>query len=237
MGRGVRYSLFIGCLAIGFIAVLVLQRQPARPVTRLPGQYRLAGLIEDRQALVRSRRLTVAELRKSVDRVRSGGSEALQEVEAQISLRRRQAGTTATRGPGLRVSLRDSSAEPKLGDELNNFVIHSEDVQAVVNALWRSGATGVSINGQRLVGTSAVLCVGNTLLLNGTVHAPPYVISAVGARREEFEADFLVARLRADASKYALGFAVEEVPELAVPRYPGSVRVTHARPVPGRPVG
>ena len=53
---------------------------------------------------------------------------------------------------------------------MNDLVIHSQDVQATVNALWRSGAEAVSINGQRLVGTSAVLCVGNTLLLHGLRH-------------------------------------------------------------------
>ena len=46
------------------------------------------------------------------------------------------------------------------------------------------------------MGTTAVLCVGNTLLLNGTVHSPPYVVTALGADRNKFEADALVQRLR-----------------------------------------
>ena len=33
---------------------------------------------------------------------------------------------------------------------------------------------------QRLVSTSAVRCVGNTLMLQGRVYSPPFVIIAVG---------------------------------------------------------
>jgi len=91
---------------------------------------------------------------------------------------------------------------------LNDLVIHSQDVQAVVNALWRAGAEAVAINGQRLVGTSAVLCVGNTLLLNGTVHSPPYEIAAIGAGRDKFEDDRLVRRLHDDADAFGLRFSI-----------------------------
>src|SRR5436189_127421 len=75
-------------------------------------------------------------------------------------------GLAAMRGPGLKVTLDDSKLDKPPAGNVNDLVIHSQDVQAVVNALWQAGAEAVAINGQRLVGTSAVLCVGNTLLLN-----------------------------------------------------------------------
>src|SRR5205814_4741992 len=105
------------------------------------------------------------------------------------------AGLVAMRGPGLKVTLDDSKRVKAPTGNVNDLVIHSQDVQAVVNALWRAGAEAIAINGQRLVSTSAVLCVGNTLLLNGTVHSPPYVVVAIGAGMERFEADRLVRRL------------------------------------------
>lgn len=46
------------------------------------------------------------------------------------------------------------------------------DAQAVVNAFWAGGATGVQIMDQRPIATSAVWCVGNTLILQGAVCAP-----------------------------------------------------------------
>ena len=92
------------------------------------------------------------------------------------------AGLVPMRGPGLQVTLDDSLLEEAPSGDINDLVIHSQDVQAVVNALWRRRRrSAIAINGQRLVSTSAVLCVGNTLLLNGTVHSPPYVSSAPSA--------------------------------------------------------
>src|SRR5205807_3215780 len=120
------------------------------------------------------------------------------------------AGLEAVRGPGLKITLDDSSLGRPASGNVNDLVIHSQDVQAVVNAVWRAGAEAVAINGQRLVGTSAVLCVGNTLLLNGSVHSPPYEVTALGASRDAFETDQLVQKLHNDADAFGLRFSVEE---------------------------
>ena len=61
----------------------------------------------------------------------------------------------------------------------DDLVIHQSDVQAVVNAVWAAGADGVAIMDQRLIATSAVRCVGNTLLLQGRTYSPPFVVTAI----------------------------------------------------------
>ena len=130
------------------------------------------------------------------------------------------------------VSLSDSDLVESPSGNVNDLVIHSEDVRAVVNALWRAGAEAMSVNGQRLVGTSAVVCVGNTLLVNGTVHSPPYVVTAIGAERSRFDADPLMRRLRREAVAFRLGFSAESAADLEVAGFEGAVAFTHARPVP-----
>ena len=62
----------------------------------------------------------------------------------------------------------------------DDLVVHQQDVQAVVNALWRGGADGVQVMDQRLIATSAVRCVGNTLILQGRVYSPPFTITGLG---------------------------------------------------------
>ncbi|MFG1998137.1 DUF881 domain-containing protein [Spirillospora sp. NPDC048911] len=44
------------------------------------------------------------------------------------------------------------------------------------------GAAGMQIMDQRVTSTSAVRCVGNTLILQGVVCSPPSTITAVGIR-------------------------------------------------------
>src|SRR5205085_11921215 len=129
----------------------------------------------------------LAAIRREAATRQSGSADA----ERQLNSIEESNGLVAVAGPGVKVTLDDSSMKQSPTGNLNDLVIHSQDVQAAVNGLWRAGAEAIGINGQRLVSTSAVLCVGNTLLLNGTVHSPPYVISAVGASEDRFEGDEL----------------------------------------------
>jgi uncharacterized protein YlxW (UPF0749 family) len=82
------------------------------------------------------------------------------------------AGLTPVVGPAVTVSLDDAPRDVvqrdlAAGAAPDDLVIHQQDVQGVVNALWAGGAQAMTIMGQRVVATSAVRCVGNTLLLHG----------------------------------------------------------------------
>lgn len=219
---------------LGFLATVALRSRPPSPEARLPGRYRLAALIERQQRTTATLRREVDDLRARVDRlVAEAGSRQAGAADRTSRLDRAtlSAGLVALRGPGMRVTLDDSILDEAPTGNVNDLVIHSQDVQAAVNAVWRAGAEAVSINGQRLVGTSAVLCVGNTLLLNGTVHSPPYVISAVGAQKERFDDDPLVRRLREDAGAFGIQFSAETDESLDIPAYRGSTTLRYARPV------
>ena len=129
----------------------------------------------------------------------------------------------------MKVVLDDSDLKASPTGNVNDLVIHSQDVQAVVNGLWRAGAEAVAINGQRLVSTSGVLCVGNTLLLNGTVHSPPYEVVAVGAARPRFETDPMVRRLHDDADAFGLRFSVSREDDVELPGFNGVVQPQFAQ--------
>lgn len=222
-------------MLIAFLAVVSLRSGTADPETRLPQRYKLADLIEHQQLSAAKLRRDVARLRADVDaerragEARSGGTADQAEAMAAVT---EVAGLSALQGPGIKITLDDSTLrEPPPGGTVNDLVIHSQDVQAVVNAVWRAGAEAVSINGQRLVSTSAVLCVGNTLLLNGTVHSPPYVISAIGASRDRVEGDRLVRRLKGDAETFGVSVSIERETKLELPPYRGSTKLKFARPL------
>ncbi len=84
-------------------------------------------------------------------------------------------------GPAVRVTLTDAPvdfAPPGVNGDL--LVVHEQDIQQVVNALWAAGAEAMTIQGQRVISTTAVKCVGNTVVLHGVPYAPPYVITSIG---------------------------------------------------------
>src|ERR671923_1950991 len=85
-------------------------------------------------------------------------------------------------GPGLVVTLDDAPEEALEDPSVNPnlLVVHQQDIQAFVNALWAAGADAVSLQGQRLISTTGIKCVGNTVVLEGVPYSPPYRIEAVG---------------------------------------------------------
>jgi uncharacterized protein YlxW (UPF0749 family) len=142
-------------------------------------------------------------------------------------------------GPGLTVTLSDAPVGataripgvPEPGP--NDLVIHQQDIQAVVNALWRGGARGVQVMDQRLISTSAVRCVGNTLILQGRVYSPPYVVKAVGdtgTLRGALDSDPYIANYQQYVNAYGLGWKVDEQGSMTLPGYSGTVdlRSAHA---------
>jgi uncharacterized protein YlxW (UPF0749 family) len=147
------------------------------------------------------------------------------------------AGTTPVRGPGVRVVLADAprSADRVLPEDASpdDLVVHQQDVQAVVNALWTGGAEAMQIMDQRVITTSAVRCVGNTLILQGRVYSPPFEITAVGdpARlREALEVSEGVALYRYYADTYGLVYETEDLTDVRLPGYDGSLDLLHAEP-------
>ena len=136
------------------------------------------------------------------------------------------AGLVALTGPGVQITLDDAPRRPDgslpIGARPDDVVIHQSDVQAVVNAVWASGADAVAIMDQRLIATSAVRCVGNVLLLQGRTYSPPFVVTAIGdadAIRAQLAASPQVQVFRQAVEDYGLGFAVEDRAEITLPAY------------------
>ena len=171
-------------------------------------------------------------LRKAVNRlaVRIGGVD-LTRSRADVASLTPIAGLSAVQGPGMVVTLRD--AQKPLSDvDPDMLVIHQQDVQAVVNALWRGGAEAVMVMDQRLIATSAVKCVGNTLLLQGKVYSPPYVIQAIGdAKRlhKALDAEAGVQLLKDLARVYGIGYNAAVAAEIAMPEYNGTIALPNAQ--------
>jgi uncharacterized protein YlxW (UPF0749 family) len=142
-------------------------------------------------------------------------------------------GLTARRGPGIEVILDDAPQQPDTGDvDPNQLVVHQSDLQAVVNALWAGGAEAMTIAGQRMIATSAVRCVGNTLLLNGEVFSPPFRVAAIGpsaTMQERLASSPGVKLFREAAGYYGLGYTIETKSSLDLPAYSGAITLSYAR--------
>ncbi|WP_454296785.1 DUF881 domain-containing protein [Salana multivorans] len=191
----------------------------------------LSGLVATESKRLTERNAEVEELRGEVQLL----EESLDVVvEAPSEAEALALGLGAVRGPGVRVTL-DDAPPSAVSDVADDLVVHQQDIQGVVNALWYGGAEAMTIQGQRVVSTTAVRCVGNVLLLHGRTYSPPYVIEAVG------NVEDLVAAIDHDAAvaiyldyveAFGLGWEVDEVDELTLPAYSGARTLNYAVPSP-----
>ncbi len=145
------------------------------------------------------------------------------------------AGTVAMEGPGVRVTLSDAprSADRVLpaGASPDDLVVHQQDVQAVVNALWQGGAEAMQIMDQRVITTSAVRCVGNTLILQGRVYSPPYEITAIGdpsRLQTALDTSEGVAVYRYYVDTFGLTYTTGTLEQVRLPGYDGTLSLLHA---------
>lgn len=143
-------------------------------------------------------------------------------------------GLEAVSGKALRVTLDDAPlSENPDGVDANMLVVHQQDIQMVVNTLWSGGAGAMTIQGQRVISTTAVKCVGNTVVLHGVAYAPPYVIEAIGdlnAMQKALDTSEAVRIYKEYVSAYQLGWSVERAGQVTMPAYTGAVAVSHATP-------
>ncbi|HLM05648.1 MAG TPA: DUF881 domain-containing protein [Blastococcus sp.] len=191
----------------------------------------LRELIQDRNRLIGRQSDQLSDLQRQVERLTEQAASRNSDVAAAQSAGDAgalSAALVALTGPGVVITLDDAPPRPDGSLPVNarpdDVVIHQSDVQAVVNAVWAAAADGVAVMDQRLIATSAVRCVGNTLLLQGRTYSPPFVIAAIGdaaAVRAQLDASPQVAVFQQAVEDFGLTFEVREVRELTLPAYDG----------------
>jgi uncharacterized protein YlxW (UPF0749 family) len=197
----------------------------------------LMGLIGSEEARREARQKRVQDLRADVD----AQTKAEATVNTSVGALQRAvdrlapiAGLEPVTGPGLTVRLNDAphggtQATDALPDDL---VVHQQDVQSVVNALWAGGAEAMMLMDQRVISTSAVRCVGNTLILQGRVYSPPYEITAIGDQskmRQKLGESPAIGIYLEYVQRFGLGWAVEYQSRLVLPAYAGPLEMRFAR--------
>ena len=211
-----------------------------------PGRY------TDLASLVGSESRAYERLQERVDRLNADIEQLTGKVDDRAVNRYRKridkledpAGMVPQTGPGVTVTLTDS--DPELADDaaqnadsgldVNWFLVHQQDIQAVVNAMWKGGAKAVTVQGKRIISTTGIKCVGNSVTLQGRPYSPPYVITGVGDQGEIINAiqeDSYLQEYRAQSERpeIAIGWDLALEDEVTAPAYDGLLDLSYATPI------
>lgn len=199
----------------------------------------LPGVLANEQARATALSQQLGSLQTSIDKLTKSAATrngTIAAAQRQISHLGAVAGTDAVVGPGLTVTLDDAPVPPPGqplpdGVNLDSYVVHQQDVQAFVNALWAGGAEAMELMDQRVISTSAVRCVGSTLLLQGRTYGPPFRIRAIGdpsRLQAALDASPAVQNYRDYVAYIGLGYDVSSSSKLKLPAYTGSLQMRYA---------
>jgi uncharacterized protein YlxW (UPF0749 family) len=242
LGRG-RWSVLVPLIA-ALAGLLFTTSARTSAGTRLRDDRRpeLTRVIGERKAQVAQEADVAATLQANIDRTtqaEAGSDSRIMQQRQRAEEQRAAAGFTAVHGPGLMVILDDAPRRPDgslpAGAKPDDVVVHQQDVQAVVNALWAGGAEAMTIMDIRVISTSAVRCVGNTLLLHGRVFSPPFQIKAIGnpdRMTAALNADAGVTLFRDAATAFGLGYTVRREGDIVAPAHVESGTLDYATATP-----
>ena len=205
-----------------------------------PGRYTdLAALVQDEADEYDKLRNRVSDLNTEVAALSASMSDRdVNRYQSRVEKLKDPAGLVERSGTGVSVTLSDAPEDvinSTTGD-LNPLLVHQQDIQAVVNALWKGGASAVTVQGQRLISTTGIKCEGNSVLLQGVPYPSPYVIEAVGDPGRLTGAialdDYLqIYRDQSEDPDIAIGWDLDLPDEVTAPAYDGLLDLSYAQPL------
>lgn len=182
----------------------------------------LAELVQIETERVEKLQTTVNNLQDTVDKLADRSSNSHPKFDPEEAENTSiHAGASSVTGPGLIVELADAPADQLNADiPPDSLVVHQQDLEAVINALWAGGAEAMTLQDQRVLSTTAFRCVGNVLSLHGRVYSPPYRVQAIGdpaLLRAALDSSEQIANYRDWVEVVGLGWSVEDAEKLELP--------------------
>ncbi len=137
-------------------------------------------------------------------------------------------GFTTLKGEGIEITISDGEANENTWN-ISEYIVHDEDLMQVVNALFNAGAEAISINGERIIGTTAITCVGNVIKVNDEKLGSPYVIKAIGKKAGLYGALTMDGGYLYYLSSYGVKVETEQSDSIVIPKYNGIYDFKYAK--------
>lgn len=234
--RNAQIAIGIVCLISGFFVTLQLRTVENSNVSNYPSQVRL----EQTQELLRMEKEKTETLYQQVmdykDEITEYQTRAAADDDivdmlmGDLNKNQLLAGTVAVKGQGVEVTLEDNDTVSGNVVDENVYVVHDDDVLRVLNELRAAGAEALAINEQRVVSTSEIRCAGNTVSVNNTRTAAPFVIRAIGNAEQLHSGLTMRGGLVEELSRW-VKIKVETKSEIILPAYTGSNTYKYAEAI------
>lgn len=223
--RTVRHAVAV--LAVTIASGLLFSVSSLNERKNPAGTSDLATLVRTRQAQVSTLDNEVSSLDAQVQSFSSAPQSGSPDEDAFTAR-----STSPVSGPGVQITLSDAPpGQIPAGATPNDLVIHQQDIEDTMNALWAGGAEAMTVQGVRITNRTVIRCIGNVILVDGTSYSPPYVIQAIGdpdTLRATVTANPRMVNYQAYVTKYGLGWDMQTKDSLSFAPATTSLTVNYA---------
>ncbi len=152
----------------------------------------------------------------------------LESKEEEIKQGNKILGLSEVTGSGVIVTLSDSKKDISSALDPSSLVVHDLDVLSVINELQNAGAEAISINDQRIVPTTGIICGGNIIDINQEKVGAPFVIKAIGLP-EQLAALSRPGGYLETLKGYSIGVELKKSNNITIPKYSGTLTYNYAK--------
>jgi uncharacterized protein YlxW (UPF0749 family) len=230
-------TLGVALLALGFL--IAAQLAAEGPRVRYTTQERsiLVETTLELQSQQEDLKTRITALRgdiQTLEQQGTGSKATIRDLNDRLTEARIAAGLIPLTGTGIVLRIEDSTTPTPPGGNEADYLAGAADLRTVVALLWQSGAEAISINEERITGSSAIIDIGGSVLVNAAYQTGPYDVKAIGPTD-------LFARLsatpgweefvRTRRGSFGIGISWAEPEKVEIAAFTGSVTLKESRAV------
>lgn len=141
-------------------------------------------------------------------------------INAQWEEAKLYAGLSDVKGDGIILTLNDALEKDPLFEGAN--LLHDRDIYTVINELKRGGAQAISINNERILSTTEIMCAGPTIRANRNRYAVPFEIKAIGDPKRLYST-FIESEIYTEMKWANKRVEIKKANDIKIPKYSGNI--------------
>jgi uncharacterized protein YlxW (UPF0749 family) len=235
---GWQWTFAVALMALGFLVAVQLGAEGPRvrySSSERPPLLETARELDTTQAGLQARILELRDQIAGAEAASAGTDQAVMQLNEALTQARLAAGLVEIEGPGIIVRIDDSGQPVPPGAAAADYLVTASDLRELAVQLWQAGAQAISVNGERIVATTAFTDIGSSILVNSAYLQPPYDFSVIGPPelydRLTASAGF-VDLVRSRVQDYGLDLGFLPSDQVVVPAFSGTVKLVQGRPLP-----
>lgn len=238
--NGTQITICVICFLISLFFTIQVRtiNTSESDILRLKKENELRDEIEQWREVYDEANQKISELNQKIEEYRVAASatdDTVALMKKELDTANVLAGVSAVEGPGITVTLDDTAALEEIQINsgfinTNAFIIHDTDILSIINELSVAGAEAFSVNGQRIINTTAIRCVGPLIQINGVNLAAPFTISAIGKSDTLASSLNLRGGIISELKALKIDVKIEKKDKIVIPAYDKVLNYQYATP-------